>query len=166
MPLPPDAFVDGEVVVRERGRLAIGARLAISGLPVRTHLVVAAGASLRVGRRVRIAHGVSISAHASVEIGDDVVIGPFCIVMDLDYHEIKDRDSRGTARPVRIGNGVRLGAGVIVLRGAVIGDGACIAAHSVVSRVVPPGACASGVPARPDGTRPPVSGVRFSGEKS
>lgn len=162
MPLPPDAFVDGEVVVRDAGRLAIGRRFAISGLPVRSHVVVAPGGTLRIGDGVRIGHGVSISAHSCVEIGDDVVIGPFSIVMDLDYHEIKDRDSRGTPRPVRIGRGVRLGAGVIVLRGAVIGDGARIAAHSVVSRVVPPGVYASGVPARPDGTRtrPRISGDR------
>lgn len=69
--------------------------------------------------------------------------------MDVDYHEVKDRDAMGTARPVRIGRGVRIDAGVVVLRGVTIGDGARIAAHSVVSHYVPPGAFASGVPARP-----------------
>jgi acetyltransferase-like isoleucine patch superfamily enzyme len=159
MQLPRDAFVDGDVVVRDGGTLSIGRRFAISGIPVRSHLVVAAGGRLHIGSGVRIAHGVSISAHLDVEIADDVVIGPFCIVMDVDYHEVKDRDSRGAPRPVRIGRGVRLGAGVVVLRGATIGDGARIAAHSVVSRYVPAGAFAAGVPARPDGTRR-VSDVR------
>jgi len=148
MPLPRDALVDGEVVVRDAGALVIGRGLAISGVPVRSHLVVGPNARMRIGKNVRISHGVSLSARAIVEIGDDVVIGPFCIVMDVDYHEVNDRDSAGVPRPVKIGRGVRLGAGVVVLRGATIGDGACVAAHSVVSRYLPPGVLASGVPAR------------------
>jgi acetyltransferase-like isoleucine patch superfamily enzyme len=149
MRLPHDAFVDGDVVVRSFGRLEIGSGLAISGIPVATHVVVGPRGVLRIGRRVRIAHGVSISAYGEVIIGDDVVIGPLAIVMDTDYHDRHQHDVSRTPRPVRIGDGVRLGAGVVVLRGAVIGEGARVAAHSVASRYVPARSLARGVPARP-----------------
>jgi acetyltransferase-like isoleucine patch superfamily enzyme len=49
---------------------------------------------------------------------------------------------------VIIGNDVWLGANVIVLDGINIGDGAIIAAGSVVTRDVPPYAIVGGVPAR------------------
>lgn len=160
MRLPRDAFVDGDVVVRGPGRFEIGRALAVSGVPIRTHLVTGPRGILRIGDGVRISHGVSLAAHADVTIGDGAVIGPMCIVMDVDFHDAKDPDKAGTPRPVHIGAGVRLGAGVVVLRGATIGDGACIAPHSVVSRAVPPGARAEGVPAR---AQPPESGPRDRG---
>lgn len=149
MRLPRDAFVDGDVVIRALGRIEIGADLAISGLPVASHLVTGPNGVLRIGNRVRIAHGVSISAWAEVTIGDDAVIGPHVIVLDTDYHDRKSHDVSRAARPIRIGNGVRLGAGVVVLRGAVIGDGARVFAGSVASRYIPARAVAAGVPARP-----------------
>jgi acetyltransferase-like isoleucine patch superfamily enzyme len=50
--------------------------------------------------------------------------------------------------PVHIGNDVWIGARAIVLDGARIGDGAIVAAGSVVSGEVPPYAIVSGVPAK------------------
>jgi acetyltransferase-like isoleucine patch superfamily enzyme len=139
----------GRPVVRNLGRIEIGTGFVMSSIPVRSHLVTGPGGVLRIGNRVRIAHGASISAHAELVIGDDVVIGPFVMLLDSDYHETARRDSPGAARPIRIGSGVKLGAGVVVLRGAVIGDDAIIEPNSVVNRYVPAGVRASGVPARP-----------------
>ncbi len=47
-----------------------------------------------------------------------------------------------------IGNDVWIGANVVVLRGVHVGDGAVLAAGSVVNRDVPPYAVAGGVPAK------------------
>ena len=135
--------------VRNLGRMEIGSGFVASSIPVRTHLVTGPQGILRIGDRVRIAHGASISAQAELIIGDDTVIGPFAMLLDSDYHDASDRHAAGTAKPIRIGRGVRIGAGVVILRGAVIGDGAVIDPHSVVSRYVPAGAHAAGVPARP-----------------
>ena len=144
-----DVQLHGRPLVRNLGRIEIGAGLVLSSLPVRSHLVTGPRGVLRIGRRVHIAHGASISAHAELVIGDDVVIGPFAMLLDSDYHDSARHDSPGVPRPIRIGHGVRLGAGVVVLRGAVIGDGAVVEAHSVVNRYVPGDVRASGVPARP-----------------
>lgn len=50
--------------------------------------------------------------------------------------------------PIEIGNDVWIGANVIVLDGVSIGNGAIIAAGSVVTKDIPPYAIAGGVPAK------------------
>ena len=47
-----------------------------------------------------------------------------------------------------IGNDVWLGTGVIVLAGVTIGDGCVVAAGAVVTKDIPAGSIAGGVPAR------------------
>jgi maltose O-acetyltransferase len=144
-----DARVVGVPFVDNLGRIELGAGVIVRSIPVRSHLVTGPRGVLRIGRDVDIAHGASISAHAEVDIGEGAVLGPFVMILDADFHDARDRLAAGAARPIRIGRGVRLGAGVVVLRGATIGDGATVAPNSVVSRHIPPGARAAGVPARP-----------------
>jgi maltose O-acetyltransferase len=145
----PDARLLGRPFVRNLGRIEIGSGFVLGSIPVRSHLVTGPEGALRIGERVRIAHGAAISAHAELVIGDDVVIGPFAMLLDSDYHDSILHGSPGAPKPIRIGRGVRIGAGVVVLRGAMIGDGAVIEPNSVVSRYVPGAVRASGVPARP-----------------
>jgi acetyltransferase-like isoleucine patch superfamily enzyme len=51
-------------------------------------------------------------------------------------------------KPISIGNDVWVGESAMVMGGVKIGDGAVIAAHSVVTRDVPPYAIVAGVPAK------------------
>src|SRR4051812_44987414 len=125
--------------------MKIGRDLVVTSRPAPSQLVTGPSGVLEIGNRVRIAHGVSINAQSEIVIGDDVLIGPYVTILDLDFYGEQDRPPPA----IRIGRGVRLGAGVVVLRGAVVGDGAVLAANSIVSRAIPAGARASGVPARP-----------------
>jgi acetyltransferase-like isoleucine patch superfamily enzyme len=50
-------------------------------------------------------------------------------------------------RPVRIGQGAWVGARSVVLPGVSIGDGAVVAAGSMVTKDVPPNVLVGGVPA-------------------
>ena len=52
------------------------------------------------------------------------------------------------AKPVRIGNHVWIGENSMVLKGVAIGDGAVVAASSVVTRDVPPRCLVAGAPAK------------------
>ena len=138
----------GVPVVQNLGRMIVGDALTLSSSPAVSHLVTGVHGSLRIGSRVTIAHGAAIAAHAEVEIGDDVRIGPYVMIMDTDFHDVRDRRSAGEARPIRVGRGVRIGARVTILAGSTIGEDARVAAGSVVSGSVPAGAVVSGVPAR------------------
>ncbi|MCL2777949.1 MAG: acyltransferase [Polyangiaceae bacterium] len=143
------AIVVGRPVIMNAGRIEIASGFSLCSTPVPSHLATRPSGRLIVGRNVRIGSGASIFANELIEIGDDTTIGPMAMLLDIDFHQIKSRNSHGDARPIRIGRHVRIGSGVVILRGAVIGDGAHIGANSVVARAVPAGVHAEGVPARP-----------------
>ena len=52
-------------------------------------------------------------------------------------------------RPVKVGNNTFIGARVIVMPGVKIGNNCIIGAGSVVTKDIPDGICAAGVPAKP-----------------
>lgn len=139
----------GSPVIVNDGRIEIGHDFRLSSAPICSHLATGTQGRLLIGDDVCIGHGASVYAHELIEIGEGTRIGPMVMLLDIDFHEVKSRDSMGTARPIRIGKNVRIGSGVVILRGAVIGDEARIAPNSVVARAVPAGVFASGVPARP-----------------
>jgi len=93
----------------------------------------AAGGSIHIGNHCLISQFVSIIAsnHAVDEPG---------LIRETAWDTSKNR--------VEIGDDVWIGAQAVVLPGVRIGDGAVIAAGSVVTRDVPANAVASGVPAR------------------
>jgi acetyltransferase-like isoleucine patch superfamily enzyme len=160
------ACLHGKPVIDNQGFISIGRSLAMSAVPVPSHLTTGPFGALRIGDRVRISHGAAVHAHHEIVIGDDVCIGPFVMILDFDFHGTRERDEPAEPRPIFIGERVQLGAGVIVLRGASIGAGAVIAAHSVVSRFVPPGAHFAGVPARPQARAPAAEAAAAAGARS
>jgi serine O-acetyltransferase len=91
----------------------------------------------KIGRSFHIIHTGMISIHPDVVIGDRVGI----------MHGATLGTNMGSGVPV-IGNDVFIGCHASVLGNVKIGDGARIAANSLVITDVPPGAIAIGVPAK------------------
>jgi maltose O-acetyltransferase len=145
------ATLVGHPIIMNAGHIEIASGFTLCSTPVPSHLATRPSGRLVVGHNVRIGSGASIFVNELIEIGDDTTIGPMAMLLDIDFHQIKSRNSHGDARPIRIGRHVRIGSGVVILRGAVIGDSAHIGANSVVARAVPAGVHAEGVPARPVG---------------
>ena len=140
-------IADGRPDILNRGTFVVGRDVAIASRPVGTEILVGSAGRLAIGDRVRIGHGTSLHAHLSVEIGDDVRIGPFVVVMDTDHHGSADRTLAAVA-PIVVGRGARIGAHATLLRGAHVGAGACVEPGSVVAGIVPPGCRVAGNPAR------------------
>lgn len=109
-----------------------------------------------IGRAVYINRYTVIDASEKIEIGDGVMIGPHVYITDHD-HGTAPGVAVGAqplvSAPTRIGKGAWLGAHVSVLKGVTIGEGAIVGAGAVVTRDVPAGAIATGVPAKVVGWR-------------
>ena len=111
-------------------------------------------AAILIGDGVTM-NGTAITARSrTIRIGKGTMIGPNCIITDSDFHAQWPPETRLTTpacerdRDVTIGDNVWLGMRCIVLKGVTIGDGAIVAAGSVVTRDVPPATLVAGTPAR------------------
>ena len=82
-----------------------------------------------------------------VSIGGRCAIARDVIIRDYDAHEMVSADHE-TAKAVCIGEHVWIGTRAIILKGVTIGDGAVVAAGSVVTKDVPAKCIAAGVPAK------------------
>jgi acetyltransferase-like isoleucine patch superfamily enzyme len=90
-----------------------------------------------------------IIAKESVIIGRDCAIAWGVTLCDHDMHKIFiDGIQQTETAPIKIGNGVWIGMNATILKGVTIGDGAVIAAHSVVTKDVPAHSLVGGNPAK------------------
>lgn len=86
-----------------------------------------------------------------IYIGEDVFVGPKCVLACAGHpinSEQRRTESLTQSKPIRIGNNVWLGASVTVVGGVTIGDGSVIAAGAVVTKDIPAGVVAGGVPCK------------------
>ncbi len=89
----------------------------------------------------------SISCFEHITIGSDVFISEQVLIRDSDDHQVLNRSSSVT-NPIHIGNHVWIGMRATILKGVTIGDGAIIAAGSVVTGDVPANSLVGGIPAK------------------
>ncbi|HEY4439489.1 MAG TPA: serine O-acetyltransferase [Candidatus Elarobacter sp.] len=94
----------------------------------------------RFGRGVFIDHGTGVVIGETATIGDDVSI--------LHGVTLGGTGKDAGDRHPKVGRGVLLGTGATVLGNVTIGEGASVAAGSVVLRPVPPWTTVAGIPAR------------------
>jgi acetyltransferase-like isoleucine patch superfamily enzyme len=116
------------------------------------------GGSIVLGRDAFLGPHTVIYGHGGVEIGDGCLIAMHCRIISSN-HTVSPfgtdiRSQPDILLPTRIGRDVWLGAGVTVLGGVTIGDGCVVGAGAVVTKDLPAGSIAHGVPARITGRRP------------
>ncbi len=137
-----------DLKVREEGQIILGHGTVLDTM---VRLVAANDARLELGDRAQLGIGSVINAGADVIIGRDTVTAGYCSIIASE-HNFESRDtimSQGYRhQPVYLGADVWLATNVLVCRGSRIGDGAVIAAQSVVNGDIPAYAIAAGNPAR------------------
>ena len=152
--LGANVFIDDGVLIYQDppdcGTVEIGDRAKIHG---DTHIEVGPGGAVHIGAGTSIHRGCQIESYqAPIHIGRRVEIAPRCAFQSFDHGMAPERpigeQPLTTKGPIIIEDDAWLGHGVIVLSGVRIGKGAVIGAGSVVTRDVPAGAIAVGVPAR------------------
>lgn len=138
----------GRVVVENEGEIHVGARVVIRATHLPVELCAKRGGVLRIGEGTFVNTGASITAASRVEIGRECAIGNHSLIIDTDFHTVGDLLRVPEGRPVVLEDRVWLGARVTVLKGVRIGEGAVVAAGSVVTKDVEPYTVVGGVPAR------------------
>jgi acetyltransferase-like isoleucine patch superfamily enzyme len=155
----------GARLVPGQGRLQLGCRWDMSRFHA-SDFKLCEGATLEMSGQFRILTGCSIDINRGavlslgsgfvnnnsricvferVTIGLDVVISEHVTIRDSDNHSL---DGQNPTAPITIGNRVWIGMNSTILKGVTVGDGAVIAANSLVNRDVPPQTLVAGVPAR------------------
>lgn len=117
------------------------------------------GKHTRIGKRNFFNYNTTVQDDARVTIGNDNNFGSGLSIV-TPIHPLLPGERRAMqnaqgepkhlcyAKPVVIGNDCWFGANVLVCPGVTIGDGCVIGAGSVVTRSIPAGSFAAGVPCR------------------
>lgn len=107
------------------------------------------GCNIFVGDNFYAGYNCVMLDYAEIRIGDNCLIGPNVGIYTASHDLAPEgRYKTGYAESIKIGNNVWIGGNSCVLPGVTIGDGAVIAAGSVVSEDVDPFTVVGGTPAK------------------
>jgi len=144
--------IDKRVRVNVSGKLTVGDNVAL-----RQNVLLTGTGNLAIGDRTAINENSIITAMEDVRIGDDCMLAPGVYILDVDHKfsslDIPIRNQGYTTAPVKIGNDVWIGGYSMILKGVTIGNGAIVAANSVVTKDVAAFSIVGGSPARVIGMR-------------
>ncbi|MEZ4945839.1 MAG: acyltransferase [Cyclobacteriaceae bacterium] len=139
--------VNGKPIIGNLGEMYIDDEVRIWSIISRAQLYTGDKGKLVIGKKSSL-NGVHIDARELIEIGERVRIAPYTIIMDSDFHDLKDHDMDGPSSPIYIEDDVWIATRATILKGVRIGKGAVVATGAIVTKDVPPYCVVAGMPAR------------------
>lgn len=108
------------------------------------------GYNISVGKNFFANFNTVILDSAPITIGDDVMFGPNVSIYSVNHPLNPDKRCEGLeiGSEIKIGNKCWIGGNVTILPGVNIGEGTTIGAGSVVTKDIPPGVFAAGIPCK------------------
>jgi acetyltransferase-like isoleucine patch superfamily enzyme len=93
---------------------------------------------LILGNNFVITAESSIVAFSEIQFGNDCLLSWDILVMDTDFHNVRDRSGQiiNKPRPIIVGEKVWIGCRCLVLKGAIIPNNCVIGANSIICRVL------------------------------
>lgn len=139
----------------KRGGIVINSSIVsnLVGVCQRTIISCRDGGHIYIGANVGIT-GSTIYSLSSITLGDNVLIGSGCKIVDNDFHplepekRINQKDCEIKRSPISIGENSFIGMNSIILKGTTIGKNCIIGAGSVVHGSFPDNVVIAGNPAR------------------
>lgn len=143
------ARFEGWIDIPQRGgRVEIGNWVHVCRL---VEFSVPAGGELNIGDGAFIGRGVVISAHKRVAIAEDTMLGEFVSIHDNDHRVDRAGVAIGQqgylAEPLEIRANCWIGAKAVLVRGSGMGERCVLGAGAVLTKRLPAGTMAVGVPA-------------------
>lgn len=135
------------------GQILIG-----SDCRIRRRAVIApSGGRIEIGENSLVNAFTMLLGHGSIRVGADVLIGPHTVLAAAN-HTFSDPvtpivQQEISKEGIEIRDDVWIGANSTILDGVTLGEGAVVAAGSVVTESVPEQAIVAGTPAEQVGTR-------------
>lgn len=114
------------------------------------------GVSIDIGNNVFIGSNSEFNIKKQIRIGNDCLIGSGSRFIDHDHGVSLGyliRNQNCPENEIVIGDDVWIGCNVVVLKGVSVGNGAVVAAGSVVNKPIPPFEIWGGIPAKKIGER-------------
>lgn len=121
------------------------------------HVRIQSGVHFGPGDRVHLGDYISIGADCTflqdgdIYIGNKAILAPQVMLVTTDHRIARDKpiwDQETVTKPIHIGDDVFIGFGSLILKGVKIGQGAVVAAGSIVTKDVPPYTVVGGNPAQ------------------
>jgi maltose O-acetyltransferase len=106
--------------------------------------------NIHIGSRVYIAYGCWFMALDRIQIDDEVIFGPYCIVVTSKHTRINGSFRYGERQhgPIHVNRGCWIASHAVLSAGSTIHEGALISAGAVVNKDIPADTMAGGAPAR------------------
>ena len=155
---------DAQVSIGEDFKMEYGSRMFITtdwtigdAVQIATHCAIfsregGVAGNVQIGNGTHIGDHSIIDCAANVTIGQEVAIGPNCVLYthDHDYNSESAAAWKGPliCKDIVIEDGAWVGSGVTLLPGVTIGKRAVIAAGAVVTKDVPAHSIWGGIPAK------------------
>jgi acetyltransferase-like isoleucine patch superfamily enzyme len=111
------------------------------GKPTKYNWIVKNLDKFKMGQHTDIGAFTYINAKFGVEIGDNVQIGSHCAIYSVSTID-------GKEGPVVLRENCRIGTHSTVMPGVTVGANSVVGAHSLVTKDIPDGVLAYGVPAK------------------
>ena len=142
----------GKLVVTWPHKISLGARCSLED-----GIYFNAAGGYSAGQTILIGMGTFIGNHCEFNAIESIRVGENCLIASgsrfIDHNHGTDLSTpmklqREVSAPILLGSDVWIGANCVVLKGVVIGEGAIVAAGSVVTKSVDPYTIVGGAPAR------------------